>query len=64
MVSYFLAHALETTLEVHRLFLLIYSNNLSNQNKGLNDCVARLVEVSKSEVAKLLFPDPLEMVFE
>ena len=41
-----------------------YSDNLSNQNKGLNDCVARLVEVSKSEIAKLLFPDPLEMVFE
>mmetsp|Transcript_34072 Transcript_34072/g.69537 ORF Transcript_34072/g.69537 Transcript_34072/m.69537 type:complete len:861 (-) Transcript_34072:776-3358(-) len=28
---------------------------------GLNDCTSRLVEVSKQEIAKLLFPDPLEM---
>ena len=31
---------------------------------GLNDCTPRLVEVSKKEVSKLLFPDPWEMVLE
>lgn len=54
-------------LKLHYKFIdssCSYSDNLSNQNKGLNDCVARLVEVSKSEIAKLLFPDPVEMVFE
>ena len=29
---------------------------------GLNDCTARLVEVAKNDIARLLFPDPLEMV--
>jgi len=28
---------------------------------GLNDCTARLVDVSKQEIASLLFPDPLKM---
>ena len=28
---------------------------------GLNDCTSRLVEVSKQEVSRLLFPDPFEM---
>jgi hypothetical protein len=28
---------------------------------GLNDCTSRLVEVSKQEIASLLFPDPLKM---
>ena len=29
---------------------------------GMNDCTARLVEVEKKEIARLLFPDPMEMV--
>jgi len=29
---------------------------------GMNDCTARLVEVSKKEIARLLFPDPWDMV--
>lgn len=29
---------------------------------GMNDCTARLVEVSKKEIARMLFPDPWEMV--
>ena len=29
---------------------------------GLNDCTARIVEVEKKEIARLLFPDPLDMV--
>jgi len=29
---------------------------------GLNDCTARLVEVAKNDIAKLLFPDPFEMI--
>lgn len=28
----------------------------------MNDCTARLVEVEKKEIARLLFPDPMEMV--
>ena len=31
---------------------------------GMNDCTARLVEVTKKEIARLLFPDPWEMVIE
>ena len=31
---------------------------------GLNDCTPRLVEVSETEIAKLLFPDPWEMKVE
>ncbi|EJK49962.1 hypothetical protein THAOC_31107, partial [Thalassiosira oceanica] len=30
---------------------------------GLNDCYGRLVQVSKSEIVRLLYPDPLDMVF-
>jgi len=29
---------------------------------GMNDCTARLVEVTKKEIARLLFPDPWDMV--
>jgi len=31
---------------------------------GLNDCTGRLVEVRKSEIARLLYPDPMDMLFE
>ena len=31
---------------------------------GLNDCTGRLVEVRKSEIVRLLYPDPMEMLFE
>ena len=31
---------------------------------GLNDCTGRLVEVDKREIVRLLFPDPMEMIFE
>mmetsp|Transcript_24233 Transcript_24233/g.52273 ORF Transcript_24233/g.52273 Transcript_24233/m.52273 type:complete len:719 (-) Transcript_24233:206-2362(-) len=31
---------------------------------GLNDCTGRLVEVEKREIARLLYPDPMDMIFE
>jgi hypothetical protein len=31
---------------------------------GMNDCTGRLVEVRKSEIARLLYPDPMDMIFE
>jgi hypothetical protein len=31
---------------------------------GLNDCTGRLVEVKKSEIMRLLYPDPMDMLFE
>jgi len=31
---------------------------------GINDCTGRLVEVAKSEISRLLFPDPFELVLE
>lgn len=31
---------------------------------GLNDCTGRLIEVKKSEIVRLLYPDPMDMVFE
>jgi len=31
---------------------------------GMNDCTARLIEIEKREIVRLLYPDPLEMVFE
>ncbi|KAL7549896.1 hypothetical protein ACHAWF_013155 [Thalassiosira exigua] len=31
---------------------------------GLNDCTPRLVEVDKAEIVRLLFPDPMDMIFE
>ncbi|KAL7473418.1 hypothetical protein ACHAXS_013872 [Conticribra weissflogii] len=31
---------------------------------GMNDCTARLVEIDKREIVRLLYPNPLEMVFE
>ena len=29
---------------------------------GMNDCTARLVEVRKEEIARMMFPDPWDMV--
>lgn len=29
---------------------------------GLNDCTASLVEVTKTEIARVLFPDPFDLV--
>ena len=31
---------------------------------GLNDCTGRLVEVTKQEIARLLYPDPMDMILE
>jgi hypothetical protein len=31
---------------------------------GLNDCTGRLVEVEKQEVVRMLYPDPMDMIFE
>lgn len=31
---------------------------------GLNDCTGRLVEVDKKDIVKLLYPEPMEMMFE
>lgn len=31
---------------------------------GLNDCTGRLVEVEKREIVRLLYPDPMDMIFE
>ena len=31
---------------------------------GLNDCTGRLVEVEKKEIVRLLYPDPMDMLFE
>jgi hypothetical protein len=31
---------------------------------GLNDCTGRLVEVDKEDIVRLLYPDPMDMVFE
>ena len=31
---------------------------------GLNDCTGRLVEVKKEEIVRLLYPDPMDMIFE
>jgi len=31
---------------------------------GLNDCTGRSVEVEKREVVRLLYPDPMDMLFE
>ena len=31
---------------------------------GLNDCTGRLVEVEKKEIVRLLYSDPMEMIFE
>eukprot|EP00970_Alexandrium_tamarense_P002995 scaffold430_cov187-Alexandrium_tamarense.AAC.4 len=31
---------------------------------GLNDCTPRIVEVEKQEIVRLLFPDPMDMLFE
>ncbi len=31
---------------------------------GLNDCTGRLVEVDKKDIVMLLYPEPLEMLFE
>ena len=31
---------------------------------GLNDCTGRLVEVEKGEIVRLLFPDPMDLIFE
>ena len=31
---------------------------------GLNDCTGRLVEVEKKEIVRLLYPDPMDMIFE
>mmetsp|Transcript_23252 Transcript_23252/g.56090 ORF Transcript_23252/g.56090 Transcript_23252/m.56090 type:complete len:328 (-) Transcript_23252:12-995(-) len=31
---------------------------------GLNDCTGRLVEVEKSEIVRLLYPDPMDMIFD
>jgi hypothetical protein len=30
----------------------------------LNDCTPRIVEVEKQEIVRLLFPDPMDMLFE
>ena len=31
---------------------------------GLNDCTGRMVEVEKKEIVRLLYPDPMDMLFE
>ena len=31
---------------------------------GLNDCTGRLVEVDKKDIVRLLYPEPMDMVFE
>jgi len=31
---------------------------------GLNDCTGRLVEVEKEEIVRLLYPDPMDMIFD
>ena len=31
---------------------------------GLNDCTGRLVEVDKEDIVRLLYPEPMDMVFE
>ncbi|KAL9184487.1 hypothetical protein ACHAXT_012457 [Thalassiosira profunda] len=31
---------------------------------GLNDCTGRLIEVTKREIARLLYPDPMDMILE
>ena len=50
-------------------FISTFIEKVGNASKtvigyGLNDCTGRLVEVEKREIVRLLFPDPMDMIFE